>query len=288
MRYVAVLAGLALVQSHSVTVDTKTFLHTIARQFEDVKLKGPQLRKIVGVIEAKIVKDDALTYKQKLQEAAVTDYGCNCRSRENYLDSNPRVTTDALDEVCAGYVNALKCVQLEYPKCDVATVEYAGMLSIVVDGDKITVSCDESDKAGRQCAYNTCLVDIQFFIDETNAIADSGRSDAFDHFKGFRTSESCGTPEVTGKCRSDYGKITKDPFATTPDECCGMAPYKVPYDSTKEGCCDIVADIFEVFDLATQFCCPDGSVGPSCSIDKDIIKPAMFPPADYYTKCIKA
>lgn len=187
--------------------------------------------------------------------APVTDdYGCWCRSRTTFENAkgNP---VDELDRTCRFYVQGLSCVQMDYPTCSIATIDWTSKVQVSFVNNNLHLSCDNTSQ---DCEYAIC--EVELYALEQQSIA----KNTFGQFP--QNMHPTFNPDV--QCISadnGLGPVEKD-------QCCGAYPARYPYSSQgnfdqaggvpARECC---ATAGKTYNPLLASCCNDGTIKASCN-----------------------
>lgn len=199
---------------------------------------------IAKVISGGTVVDQESGEKMKSKEfiKRVNNYGCHCwaRTKHEHLSGKGK-PLDELDGTCHSLRQCHKCINIEYDEaegahedgCDPVTTKYKAKLARLKDGS-LEISCTNTmNKKGTNngdCKRSLCECDKQFAEDFAKQFA------AWD--------ESLWNLEEQGKyeemCESSMRSAGVDRLmsGSGPDQCCGLYPFKKPFNSATHSCVD--------------------------------------------------
>jgi hypothetical protein len=182
-------------------------------------------------------------------ESVYTNYGCYC-----WIDGvdagviGGGKTKDMTDHHCKELYRCYKCVNIDYDK-NYTDVSYNVDLSVDETGAR-SIDCKVN---GKQDAENICECDKRFAENIANVKREcaAGAADNEKHGPYCMTEE---LRTITGK-RTDNGQDgTFDSRNTcekqfpdhTKDQCCGLYPNRLPYDTNFAECCQLGTSVEDV------------------------------------------
>merc|ERR1712226_531927 len=194
---------------------------------------------------------------------ATSEYGCWCSSQDNWADAKG-TPVDAMDHLCKGYVQAMKCLQMDVgdvlgelasENCDPLKTQYktAGFNFMKVgelDPEEIREKCALANR-GDLCQTNVCIVDVAMLPNVWHILkkgSDFIIMDKYRHRSGFDRKVECtfkgevskgagASADVSGVDRSVVEEVNE--FSGRDIECCGAQPFRKPYKtmSGNRQCC---------------------------------------------------
>lgn len=215
----------------------------LAAHAEDVPetLDPRKFNSIVGMAHSQVTTSlDKNDFGDKINK-----YGCHCFPNGSKAAGGTGPAVDAMDSLCKKLYKCHKCIQIEYGMDAIDVNDGRYTWAVEDDG---SLSCDKNKNNPARLAL--CECDRAYAYAMKNVWDD----DSFNQYYWLNNKFARQNPDQVfsyeDTCVANGG-------GQSADTCCGAAfPEKEPYDSTQRGCCG--NSLFNVF---TQECCQDGSVG---------------------------
>ena len=197
-----------------------------------------------------VTLESGMTITPRGSMSVTTDYGCWCRHRSNF-QSAKGYPVDDLDRTCRNYVFGLQCIQMDYPSCDVANLDWSSKVVASFVSGNLFLSCEDSVQ---DCAYAVCETELHAFEQQGLEI-----KSPLNMHPNFDPEFQCLAID------NGLGPVVKD-------QCCGTYPERYPYSSMgnldqsgqipARECCSAAG---KTFNPLLQSCCADGTIKTSCS-----------------------
>lgn len=226
--------------------------------------------------------------------SATSEYGCWCSSKETWSQAHGE-PLDEIDTLCKGYVQAMKCVEMELADmgiedCNVMATRYTtkgidffDLINLTYD--EIVRKCHAINSD--PCAARVCIVDVamipgvysllkenkEYVIDvhfdhagstfnQEEMCISLAHIDADAHLAvaGGDGGDSLGSAPSGASAMSAAVTFEIDPIR--PVECCGALPFSKPYKTMggQRECC-----VSTPYDSNKFTCCENGEVSISCA-----------------------
>lgn len=222
--------------------------------------------------------------------SATSEYACWCSSGENWSEAKG-TPLDAMDELCKGYVQAMKCVNMDVmddggeeaaATCDpmktrylTTGIDFFNLHQLTIDD--IVAKCNAANEG--LCQKSVCMVDVSMIPNVWHIIKaghDFIIENGFKHASGFDRETTCHFDATAVAGAGASAAVSGDESAVASSnnraqaqfngretECCGSQPFRKPY-KTQEGKRQCCAAANLPYDATKFTCCESGEVKVAC------------------------